>query len=106
MPEYWMMLSASPRRDTFSQLRTGSARYHLFYVSPPALTLFAALTRAARPAPTQRALEADRPAPAGWAALRLLADVDISFSRNCCWQFRGRTMELGGRWSSGDRRRC
>ena len=42
--------------------------------------------------------EADRPAPAGGAALRLVADVDSSFSRNCCWQIRGRTMrtmELG-----------
>ena len=39
--------------------------------------------------------EADRPAPAGSAALQLLADVDISFSRNCCWQLRGRTMALG-----------
>ena len=39
--------------------------------------------------------EADRPAPAGWAALRLLADVDSSFSRNCCWQIRRRTMALG-----------
>jgi len=42
----------------------------------------------------------DRPAPAGWVALRLLADVDISFWRNYCSQIRGR------RWSSGDRRRC
>ena len=49
----------------------------------------------ARPAPIPARSEADRPAPAGWAALRLLADVDISFSRNCSWQLRGRTMELG-----------
>jgi hypothetical protein len=60
-----------------------------------ALTRFAALTRARETAPIPARSEADRPAPAGWAALRLLADVDISFSRNCCWQFRGRTMELG-----------
>ena len=60
-----------------------------------ALTLFAALTRAREAAPIPARSEADRPAPAGWAALRLLADVDISFSRNCCWQLRGRTMELG-----------
>ena len=33
----------------------------------------------ARPAPIPARSEADRPASAGWAALRLLADVDISF---------------------------
>jgi hypothetical protein len=33
----------------------------------------------ARRAPIPARSEADRPAPAGWAALRLLADVDISF---------------------------
>ena len=33
--------------------------------------------------------DADRPAPAGSAALRLLADVDISFWRNCCSQDSG-----------------
>ena len=49
----------------------------------------------ARPAPIPARSEADRPAPAGSAALRLLADLDISFSRNCCWQLRGRTMALG-----------
>ena len=43
----------------------------------------------------QRARRLDRPAPAGSAALRLLADVDISFSRNCCWQLERRTMALG-----------
>ena len=36
-----------------------------------------------------------RPTCTGSAALQLLADVDISFSRNCCWQLRGRTMALG-----------
>ena len=44
-----------------------------------ALTLFAALTRARETAPIPARSDADRPAPAGWAALRLLADVDISF---------------------------
>ena len=44
-----------------------------------ALTLRAALTRAREAAPIPARSEADRPAPAGWAALRLLADVDISF---------------------------
>ena len=43
----------------------------------------------------QRALTPTDPAPAGWAALRLLADVDISFSRNCCWQIWRWTLELG-----------
>ena len=57
--------------------------------------MLAALTRARETAPIPARSDADRPAPAGWAALRLLADVDISFSRNCCWQFRGRTLELG-----------
>ena len=65
-----------------------------------ALIMLSALTRARETAPIPARSDADRPAPAGSAALRLLADVDISFSRNCCWQFRG------GRWSSGDRRRC
>ena len=60
-----------------------------------ALTRSAALTRAREAAPIPARSEADRPAPAGSAALRLLADVDISFSRNCCWQLRGRTLELG-----------
>ena len=45
-----------------------------------------ARARGAAPIPARS--EADRPAPAGSAALRLLADVDISFSRNCCWQLR------------------
>jgi hypothetical protein len=57
-------------------------------------------SRAREAAPIPARSDADRPAPAGWAALRLLADVDISFSRNCCSQIGG------GRWRSGDRRRC
>ena len=44
-----------------------------------ALTILAALTRARETAPIPARSDADRPAPAGWAALRLLADVDISF---------------------------
>ena len=52
-----------------------------------------ARARGAAPIPTSS--DADRPAPAGWVALRLLADLDSSFSRNCCWQLRGRTLELG-----------
>jgi hypothetical protein len=36
----------------------------------------------ARAEPTQRARSAERPAPAAWAALRLLADVAIPFSQN------------------------
>ena len=51
--------------------------------------------RARETAPIPARSEADRPAPAGSAALRLLADVDISFSRNCCWQHRRWTLELG-----------
>ena len=50
----------------------------------------------------QRARPADRPALAGWAALRLLADLDISFSRNWCWQLRRRTMELGAIGADAD----
>ena len=60
-----------------------------------ALIMLAALTRARETAPIPARSEADRPAPAGFAALRLLADVDISFSRNCCWQIRRWTLELG-----------
>ena len=60
-----------------------------------ALTACAAVTRAREAAPIPARSDADRPAPAGWAALRLLADVDISFSRNCCSQIRRRTLELG-----------
>jgi hypothetical protein len=44
-----------------------------------ALTACAAVTRAREAAPIPARSDADRPAPAGWAALRLLADVDISF---------------------------
>ena len=60
-----------------------------------ALTRSAALTRAREAAPIPARSDADRPAPAGSAALRLLADVDISFSRNWCWQLRRWTLELG-----------
>ena len=41
--------------------------------------MLAALTRARETAPLPARSDADRPAPAGWAALRLLADVDSSF---------------------------
>ena len=44
-----------------------------------AFTMFAALTRARETAPIPARSDADRPAPAGSAALRLLADVDSSF---------------------------
>ena len=44
-----------------------------------ALTELSALTRAREAAPIPARSDADRPAPAGSAALRLLADVDISF---------------------------
>ena len=44
-----------------------------------ALTMLAVVTRARETAPIPARSDADRPAPAGWAALRLLADVDISF---------------------------
>ena len=60
-----------------------------------ALTTCAAVTRAREAAPIPARSDADRPAPAGSAALRLLADVDSSFSRNCCWQIRRRTLALG-----------
>ena len=49
-----------------------------------ASTMLAVVTRAREAAPIPARSEADRPAPAGCAVLRLLADVDISFSRNCC----------------------
>ena len=44
-----------------------------------ALTELSALMRAREAAPIPARSDADRPAPAGSAALRLLADVDISF---------------------------
>ena len=44
-----------------------------------ALTKLSVVTRAREAAPIPARSEADRPAPAGTAALRLLADVDISF---------------------------
>ena len=44
-----------------------------------ALPIRAAPTRAREAAPIPASSDADRPAPAGSAALRLLADVDISF---------------------------
>ena len=47
--------------------------------APMAFTLRAALTRAREAAPIPVSSEADRPAPAGGAALRLLADVASSF---------------------------
>jgi hypothetical protein len=69
----------------------------------------AALTRArARRAPIPARSDADRPAPAGWAGL--LADVDSSFSRNCCWQNSGADdgaraigadADVGFAWSGG-----
>ena len=61
----------------------------------PALIMLAALTRAHEAAPIPARSDADRPAPAGSAALRLLADVDSSFSRNWCWQIRRWTLALG-----------
>ena len=60
-----------------------------------ALIMLAALTRARETAPIPARSDADRPAPAGSAALRLLADVDSSFSRNWCWQLRRWTLALG-----------
>ena len=46
---------------------------------PRAFTKRAVVTRARKTAPIPARSDADRPAPAGWAALRLLADVDSSF---------------------------
>ena len=40
--------------------------------------MMAVVTRAREAAPIPACSDADRPAPAGWAALRLLADVDSS----------------------------
>jgi hypothetical protein len=50
------------------------------------LIIFATLYARARGGADPARSDADRPAPAGSAALRLLADVDISFWRNCCSQ--------------------
>jgi hypothetical protein len=47
-----------------------------------ALIILSAFTRTREAAPIPASSDADRPAPAGWVALRLLADVDISFWRN------------------------
>ena len=60
-----------------------------------ASTIFAPLSRAREAAPFPARSDADRPAPAGSAGLRLPADVDISFWWNCCSRIRRRTMELG-----------
>jgi hypothetical protein len=43
------------------------------------LIILSVVTRAREAAPIPARSDADRPAPAGTAALRLLADVDISF---------------------------
>ena len=81
---------------------------------PPSPQILAALTRAHEAAPIPARSDADRPAPAGSAALRLLADVDISFSRNWCWQTSavdagaraiGADADVGFAWS-GRRRWC
>jgi hypothetical protein len=61
----------------------------------PALTTFAADTRAREAAPIPPSSDAGRPAPAGGAALRLLADVDISFLAKLLVADSGWTMELG-----------
>ena len=99
-----MLTSASPGRGRrWCRRRSSAASYRVIgndrkfrsTDSGTASTACAALTRAREAAPIPARSEADRPAPAGWAALRLLADVAISFSRNCCWQFRRRTLELG-----------
>ena len=44
-----------------------------------ALIILSAFTRTREAAPIPASSDADRPAPAGWVALRLLADVDSSF---------------------------
>jgi hypothetical protein len=54
-----------------------TSRCRLRLVGPPS-PLLAAPTRAREAAPIPVRSDADRPAPAGSAALRLLADVDIS----------------------------
>ena len=59
--------------------RATAIRFQQFGEGRYALTRFAALTRARETAPIPARSDADRPAPAGWAALRLLADVAISF---------------------------
>ena len=60
-----------------------------------ALIMIAASRARARRRRFPASSDAERPAPAGSAALRLLADVDSSFSRNCCWQLRRWTLALG-----------
>ena len=49
------------------------------FVALSALIMLSALTRAHETAPIPARSDADRPAPAGFAALRLLAGVDSSF---------------------------
>ena len=69
----------SAARDTFSQLRTGSARYHLFYVSP-------------------RSRVAGRIRPEGQLRRRLFL-LEIF----CC------DLNAGGRrgvWATGQRHQC
>ena len=62
------------------ELPPSSAYEHNFRVMQDlALTMLAVVTRARETAPIPARSDADRPAPAGWAALRLLANVDISF---------------------------
>jgi hypothetical protein len=57
----------------------GNDRQILQHRQWAALIMLSALTRAREAAPIPTSSDADRPAPAGWVALRLLADVDISF---------------------------
>ena len=73
--------SAAPTVVALSRARSALRPLRLGKISGiwQRLPLCAALTRARETAPIPARSDADRPAPAGSAALRLLADVDISF---------------------------
>ena len=72
------------------------------------LTLFAALRRTREAAPFPARSDADRPAPAGWAALRLPAAVDIFVLAELLFADSGRRWssgadaDVGFAWSGGD----
>ena len=81
-----MLMAASPGRGggdgagaAASYRLIGNDRKFRSTDSGTALIMLSALTRAHETAPIPARSDADRPAPAGFAALRLLAGVDSSF---------------------------